>query len=141
MANKKISELSETTKVQADDYLMIVQDGSNKKVKVSAIRGATNLTEQYLELTAEDGANFRATINEEGQLIVMPSEADTAEAPNESDNQLYWGLIINQMYGGGSQVGAETSVSHSFVELYNTTAFPINLKGLYLFYMDFFIMV
>ena len=134
MANKKISELPETSRVQSEDYLMVVQDGSNKKVKVSAIRGATNLTEQYLELTAEDGTSYRAMVNQDGELIVMPSEFDTAEAPNDNDNQLYWGLIINQMYGGGSQVGAETSVSHSFVELYNTTAFPINLKGLYLFY-------
>ena len=91
MANKKISELPETSRVQSEDYLMVVQDGSNKKVKVSAIRGATNLTEQYLELTAEDGSSFRATVNQDSQLVLMPSEADTAEAPNENDNQLSWG--------------------------------------------------
>ena len=81
MANKKISELPETSRVQSEDYLMVVQDGSNKKVKVSAIRGATNLTEQYLELTAEDGTSYRAMVNQDGELIVMPSEFDTAEAP------------------------------------------------------------
>lgn len=133
MANVKVSELSETIKALDDDYLMIVQDGINKKVKVKSIKGSSNLTEKYLDLTSDDGTTYRIGVKNDGELEVYDIAVDTVNTPDESSNKLYWGLIINQMYGGGTAKG-ETAVSHSFVELYNTTNEAINLKGLYLFY-------
>ena len=135
MASKKISELAEATVIQPEDFLMVIQNGMNKRMKVSTIRGATNLSDHHLDLTAEDGMVYRAAIDSKGMLSIMPLESELADLPSETDNANYHGLIIHQMYGGGS-TSLQPSVSHSFVELYNTTAKEINLKGLYLFYKE-----
>lgn len=46
---------------------------------------------------------------------------------NPSD---YQGLIINQIYGGGVANDNGTSVTHSFIELYNNSEKTIDLEGL-----------
>lgn len=45
-------------------------------------------------------------------------------------NTDYTGLIINQIYGGGSKYDNSQSVSHSFIELYNKSSKAFNLTGL-----------
>ena len=129
----KISALNETLAVNNDDYIVINQDGATKRVKVGAIKGADNLTDEYVELVSENGEKYRLIVNEEGELIAYPSIADTAREAVEGENNYYDGLIINQIYGGGSAI-VETPVSHSFIELYNLRNDAVNLKGLYLWY-------
>lgn len=130
----KTSEFTETINPGLEDYLPLIQDGTNKKVKVKYIKGASNLTDEYVELLDDAGEKYRARINDKGEFVAQKAIAYTAEDPDPADNRnLFQGLIINQIYGGG-QALVNTSVSHSFVELYNMTAEEINLKGLYLFY-------
>lgn len=122
----------ETLNVKNDDYIHIIQDGTDKKTKVVNIKGADNLTSGYVELEGDDGSKYRMKIVD-GKPYVYPAIADTATAPVEGDNVNYDGLLINQIYGGGSSL-IDTPVSHSFIELYNLRTESINLKGLYLWY-------
>lgn len=132
MANKKVSQLTETINLTNEDYMMVVQAGTNKKVKVGLLKGADNLTQEFLELTGDDGQKYKLKIRN-GKAYVYPSIADTATPPSEGQNLMYDGLIINRMYGGGSAL-VNTAVSHSFIELYNCRPNALNLKGLYLWY-------
>lgn len=134
MANKKVSQLTETINITNDDYLMVVQNGTNKKVKVKLLKGADNLTEEHVELTGDDGLKYKIKVKN-GKAYAYPSSADTANPPVDGDNVMYDGLIINKMYGGG-QALVNTSVSHSFIELYNARPDPVNLKGLFLWYKN-----
>ena len=129
----KISALNEVLSVSNDDYVIVNQNGTTKKVKVQAIKGADNLTSDYVELTATNGGKYRLKVNEDGEMICYPSEVDTAKEAKEGENIYYDGLIINQIYGGGNAI-VETPVSHSFIELYNMREESVNLKGLYLWY-------
>lgn len=129
----KISALNEVLSVSNDDYVIVNQNGTTKKVKVQAIKGADNLTSDYVELTATNGGKYRLKVNEDGEMICYPSEVDTAKEATEGENIYYDGLIINQIYGGGNAI-VETPVSHSFIELYNMREESVNLKGLYLWY-------
>lgn len=129
----KISALNETMVANNDDYVIINQGGATKKVKVKVIKGADNLTNKYVELETDSEEKYRLTVNEDGDLVCYSSEVDTARVPNDGENHYYDGLVINQIYGGGSAI-VETPISHSFIELYNLRDEPVNLKGLYLWY-------
>ena len=129
----KISALNETLNINGNEYIIINQDGVTKRTKISNIQGATNLTDDYLELTADDGSKFRVKVDSNGELIAYDPAVDTATPATSGQNILYDGLIINQIYGTGSNI-AEQPVTHSFIELYNLRPEPLNLKGLYLFY-------
>lgn len=132
MANKKISQLTETINITNEDYIMLVQDGTNKKTKVGLLKGADNLTSEFVELIGDDGNKYKIK-TKNGQVFIYPSVADTALPPVEGSNGMYDGLIINKMYGGGQSL-VNTAVSHGFIELYNARPSSINLKGLYLWY-------
>ena len=45
-------------------------------------------------------------------------------------------VVINQVYGGGGSISADTYVSNGFVELYNPTAADVDLSGWSLQYAD-----
>lgn len=131
----KISALTETININGNEYIIINQDGVTKRTKISNVQGATNLTNDYLELTADDGSSFRVKVDSNGELVAYDPAVDTA-TPVEAGtnaNLLFDGLIINQIYGTGSNI-AEQPVTHSFIELYNLRPEALNLKGLYLFY-------
>ena len=132
MAGKKISELPQVSKIDGEEFVPVVANGVTKRVQTKLLKGADNLTNDYVELIGDDGESYRLTIKN-GKYYVYPTIADTSESPREGENQQYWGLIINQIYGGGSAL-IDTSVSHSFIELYNTLSTPVNLRGLYLWY-------
>ena len=132
MAGKKISELPQISKIDGEEFVPVVANGITKRVQTKLLKGADNLTNDYVELVGDDGKSYRLTIKN-GKYYVYPTIADTSEPPQEGENQQYWGLIINQIYGGGSAL-IDTSVSHSFIELYNTLSTPVNLRGLYLWY-------
>ena len=59
----KISALTETINITGDEYIIINQDGITKRTKISNVQGATNLTDDYLELVADDGSKFRVRVN------------------------------------------------------------------------------
>ena len=148
MANKKISELTETINLTPDDYIPVVQDGTNKKVKVKHLKGSDNLTEDYVLLKGDDGALYRCyvvngepKVYSEEELTAEPvfSNLTASSVDSEWKNARQWydGLIINQIYGGGSMTTADGGnpvgpVSHSFIELYNLKESTLNLNGVYL---------
>ena len=49
----KISALTETVNINGEEYIIINQDGVTKRTKISNVQGATNLTDNYLELVAD----------------------------------------------------------------------------------------
>ncbi len=134
MANKKISELTQTILLTGEELIPFVLNGENKTVKVKYLKGADNLGEDYVDIVGDDDKIYRVKIVN-GKLVVLPIETYTSEPPNvENVNPTtFTGLIINQMYGGGNAISG-TPVSHGFIELYNFTNKEINLKGIYLWY-------
>lgn len=137
MADVKKNWYSATQKNSVNDSdKILVYDGENSRtVEVGKIRGSSNLTNEYVELTGEDGNIYRVYVDNEGNAKTIKSEAFTGAIPNETDNlePKYQSLIINQMWGGGENLTG-TAVSHSFIELYNLNNSELNLRGLYLWY-------
>ena len=132
----KISALTETNNITGNEHIIINQDGVTKRTLISNIQGADNLTSEYVELTADTGEVYRVKVDGNGALIAYDPEEDTAvgvQPDVEGGNTAFDGLIINQIYGAGMEIG-EQPLTHSFIELYNLKPDPVNLKGLYLFY-------
>lgn len=124
-----------------EDFIVFLQGGDTpKKVKLSAIQGSTNLTDDYVELKGDDNKLYRIAIKN-GEAVAYLSEADTAAPVTASMQAIadYDGLMINKVYAGGETAIGGTSCSHSFIELYNLGTKPsntkdLNLNGVYLFY-------
>ena len=137
MADQKKNWFSVIQKSNVNDTdKILVYDGNNSRtVEISKIRGASNLTNEYVELQGGDGNLYRVYVDNEGNAKAIKSEAFTATNPSVNDNlePKYQALIINQMWGGGENLTG-TAVSHSFIELYNLNKEELNLKGLYLWY-------
>lgn len=129
---RKISEATQIVKLTGEEIIPVSADGLAKAVKVKYLKGADNLSSEYVDLVADDGNTYRVKV-QNGQLVAIPIEVFSKEPAVEGDNTLFDGLIINKMYGGGSAI-VETPISHSFIELYNFRDEDVNLKGLYLFY-------
>lgn len=87
----------------------------------------------YIPITDDKGVDYRIYLKN-GDLVKIKEEAFTGRVPSSGENNLYDGLIINSMYGAGTEAGVITPVSHSFIELYNFQEQEVNLKGLYLWY-------
>ena len=130
--NKKISELTQTATVTGEELIPFVLDGENKTVKAKYLKGADNLGTDYVDLVGDDGEIYRAKVVN-GRLVATHIDAYEGEdAVDEGKNpNIFTGLIINSMYGGGEAV-ERTPISHGFIELYNFTNLEINLKGIYL---------
>ncbi len=128
----KISELNETINITGDEYIIINQDGITKRTKVSNISNTGSATE-YIEMVADTGETYRVKVDGNGELVAYDPKVDTGSPATSGQNILYEGLIINQIYGTGSNI-AEQPLTHSFIELYNLRDEDLNLKGLYLFY-------
>ena len=132
MANKKISELTQSTVITGEELIPFVLDGQNKVVKAKHLKGADNLSDDYVDIIGDDGKEYRVHIVN-GEAVATRMDVYTAAPAVEGENTLFDGLIINQMYGGGDAIEG-TPVSHGFIELYNFTDIEKNLKGLYLWY-------
>ena len=134
MANKKISELTQSNVISGEELIPFVLDGQNKVVKAKYLKGADNLGEDFVDLVGDDGKEYRVKIIN-GQPVAMRMDAFTAADAQDTgvNPTIYTGLIINQMYGGGDAIEG-TPISHGFIELYNFTNKEINLKGIYLWY-------
>lgn len=94
------------------------------------------ITGDYIELTSPNKTTFRLAVTDSGELDIYDASIDTIPDPELSEAGRFKGLIINQMYGGGSANSNDTPVSHGFIELYNNTQNDINLKGLSLQYKE-----
>lgn len=99
--------------------------------------GTGNVTGEYVELISTSGKKYRVRVDEDGHIYSLNSTADTATKPTENDAASYSGLIINHVYGGGDRNTNLTPCSHGFIELYNGTTQPINLRGLYIQYCPY----
>lgn len=132
MADKKISELGQTISLSGEELIPICISGQNKTVKAKYLKGADNLTNEYVDLIGDDGNKYRMKMVN-GNPIFNKIEVYTSVPSVEGDNVNFDGLIINQMYGGGTEI-AETPISHGFIELYNFKDLEVNLNGLYLWY-------
>ena len=129
--SKKISELTQIVKLTGEEMIPLAIDGQNKMVKVKNIKGADNLTAEYVEITGDDDKQYRVMVKN-GQVVAIPSEVFTRDTSNLKKED-FFGLLVNQMYGGGN-TATGTPVSHSFIELYNFNNHDLNLKGVYLWY-------
>ncbi len=129
---KKMSELTQTTNITGEELILISLGGQNKTVKAKVLKGADNLTNDYLELLGDDGNTYRMSVVN-GETRIVRTDAYTSTPAKDGDNIYFDGLIINQMYGGGSAVSG-TPISHGFIELYNFKEEEVNLNGLYLWY-------
>lgn len=96
-----------------------------------------NVTADYIELIAANGSRYRLTINDAGEPIILNSESETITLPKPDESGRFKGLFINKVYGGGAKQTNSTPVSHSFIELYNTTDSPIKLRGLSIQYGEY----
>lgn len=127
--------VTQKTTVNNTDKILVYDGAVSRTIEVGLLKGADNLTDEYVELQGKDGNLYRVFVDKEGNTKAIKSEAFTASVPSETDNLegKYQGLIINQIYGGGDNLSG-TAVSHSFIELYNLNSAELNLKGLYLWY-------
>ncbi len=135
MADKKISELTQSINITGEELIPFVLDGQNKVVKAKYLKGADNLGEDFVDLVGDDGQEYRVKVVN-GEPVAMRMDvfnASDAVAGAINPDEIFDGLIINQMYGGGDAL-SDVPVSHGFIELYNFTEVEKNLKGLYLFY-------
>lgn len=152
----KFSGLNRTVIINDTDYILLGCDldgtPSNKITSIEALKNKLmgDTSNQYINLVSSDGKKeFRLTLDNSGEIHIFPIEAYTGtpysegqnlESPlkivpsNKINTANNSGLIINQIYGGGSSTITETSISHNFVELYNCNNVEINLNGLYLWY-------
>ena len=135
MTEKKWFEVTQKASVNTTDKILVYDGSVSRTVEVGLLKGASNLTNEYVELEGKDGKLYRVFIDKEGNTKAIKSEVFTANVPKEEDNiePKYQALIINQVYGGGDNLSG-TAVSHSFIELYNLSNTELNLKGLYLWY-------
>lgn len=136
MATKNWFDVTQKNTVNETDKILVYDETNGSRiVPASSLKGADNLTDKYVEVTGDDGKLYRVKVDVLGNPVAIKSEAFTATAPSESDNTnaVYQALIINQMWGGGDLLTG-TSVSHSFIELYNLSNKELNLKGLYVWY-------
>lgn len=97
----------------------------------------SNVTAEYIDLLSPSKKTYRVTISDEGALRVQDMDEYNKPDPLPSDANLFAGLIINHIYGGGYEGANNTPVSHGFIELYNSTENTINLKGLSVHYGEY----
>lgn len=137
MADIKKHWYDASRKLSASDTdIMLVYDGtSSYTVPIESIKGVDNVTDEYVLITGKDGNKYRMSVDNFGNPYAIKNDAYTATPPATTDNinDKYQALIINQIWGGGDALTG-TSVSHSFIELYNLSNNELNLKGLYLWY-------
>ena len=137
------NEYTQTLTASNEDLLLLAKYDSAsdsytdyKTVKVSAIRGADNLSEEYVVLKDDKGIAYRVYLAPNGNGIKkVKEELFNATPPTVAQSSNYHGLLVNMIYGAGTYVD-KMPVSHNFIELYNNTKNELNLNGLYLWYKD-----
>lgn len=128
----------------ADDDLVLIAKHDDltdtyseyRTVKVSALKGASNLTEDHVILQDDNGTQYRLYLSPNGHDVKIEKESAFAERELlASQNANYHGLLINMIYGAGNNI-TKMPVSHNFIELYNNTNTDLNITGLHIHYRD-----
>lgn len=115
------------------EELYIGNKGSKRllgKVGGSSGGDSGNVTAEYIVLETPDRQLYRIYLDNSGKVHIMNGDAFTEKDPDKSETARFKGLIINHVFGGGEVRKNKSPVTHSFIELYNTTDNKINLKGL-----------
>lgn len=120
----------------SDNKLYIGNNG--KKVQVNGGGASSgNISAQYIDLLSEDNVTtYRITISANGELIItnkaLIDEDDTpSQVAGAAGSRNLAGLMISMVYAGPSNANATTTgcCSHSYIELFNGSAYDITLKG------------
>ena len=100
---KEWFSVTEKNNVNPTDKILVYDGTNSRLIKAELLKGADNLTHEYVELTGEDGKQYRVYVDRLGNAKAIKSEAFTATNPSVTDNlePKYQALIINQMWGGG----------------------------------------
>ena len=101
VTKKKIADLSELISLTPDsDYIPVTSGGVTKKVAIQSIIDKTHDTFRVL---GDDNVKYILEVVN-GELRAVPEEVYTKTDAVEGENTLYDGLVINQMYGGGTGI-------------------------------------
>ena len=136
---KNLTQLDQIEEIKGTEltYVLDVANGKDNAATIDQLKQyiADNKGgSDYVTLKGDDGVAYRVFLKN-NKLCAVKDEAYTGNIAQEGQNAtVYDGLIINHMYGAGTDSGVSTPVSHSFVELYNLRNEEVNLRGLYLFY-------
>lgn len=134
---KNLSQLSQLKSLTGSEKVYVLNGTDDRAATINQIKdyiAKSGAASDYIALKGDDGETYRAYVKN-GELYVEKEKGFTGATPKSGDNVNYDGLIINHMYGTGSDVSVSTPVSHSFVELYNfRDDYELNLNGLYLWY-------
>lgn len=129
--------------VAGEDAVMIAKYDSStqsygdlKVISVSDFKGTGKIEKDYLVLQDQKGTEYRLYLAADGNCLKIDKESMFAERTlEESQNVNYHGLLVNMIYGAGSNL-TKMPISHNFIELYNNTNTELNLNGLHLHYKD-----
>ena len=107
-----------------------------KSIKVENLKGAGKVEKDYVILQDDKGVEYRVYLAPNGNSIKVVKESNFEERELiETQNVNYHGLLVNMIYGAGSNL-TKMPVSHNFIELYNLTNTELNLNGLHIHYKD-----
>ena len=110
--------------------------GDLRIISVADLKGTGKIEEDYLILQDQKGTEYRMYLAAEGNTLKVEKESSFAERQLlETQNVSYHGLLINMIYGAGTNL-TKMPVSHNFIELYNLTNTELNLNGLHIHYKD-----
>lgn len=126
-----------------DDAVMIAKYNSDTEsyedlriISVANLKGTGKIEEDYAVLQDSKGTEYRLYLAPDGNCLKIDKEEVFAERElNASQNVNYRGVLVNMIYGAGSNL-SKMPVSHNFIELYNLTNADVNLTGLHLHYKD-----
>ena len=110
--------------------------GDLRIISVANLKGTGKIEKDYLILQDQKGTEYRMYLAAEGNTLKVEKESSFAERQLlETQNVSYHGLLINMIYGAGTNL-TKMPVSHNFIELYNLTNTELNLNGLHIHYKD-----
>ena len=126
MANKKVSELTETTNITNSDYIMITQDGESKKIKANTFSTKTEVTQQIQDAIANnDNYATKDELNElknsvsNGKTLIADAITDKGVPTSATDTFQTMANNIRDINGGGS--GGATEEFYGNIVVNKTT--------------------
>lgn len=115
--------------IGANGQLVLINGGTGDS--------SSNVTAEYIDLLSPSKKTYRMTVSDEGAVQIQDMDEYNKPDPLPSEANLFAGLIINHIYGGGYEGANNTPVSHGFIELYNSTDNSMSLKGLSVHYGEY----
>lgn len=126
MANKKVSELTETTNITNSDYIMMTQDGESKKIKANTFSTKTEVEQQIQDAIANnDNYATKDELNElknsvsNGKTLIADAITDKGVPTSATDTFQTMANNIRDINGGGS--GGATEEFYGDIVVNKTT--------------------